>query len=265
MAGVLMTASVRGYIAHASSEVTGSLTGKTSATSKTPVTLPTAISDLNQAINANGSRLEAAATLIDLDNDKEYDAGEASYAFKAASTAKVLTAVAYMHEVELGHATLSQSIGGTSAQQQIKQMIEVSDNTAWANLDDFLGDDELQAYASSIGMSGFTTGEYSTMLQQLYQGKLISTDHRAILYDYMSHTDSTNLIQAALPGDAVVYHKYGQLEGELHDAAIIGYHGRHFVLVIYTKNPDASTDMYDSQTTLIHAVTRAAFNDITAI
>jgi beta-lactamase class A len=270
LAAVLSLTAARGYVSHASSEAAATLTGKASAsTPKSAVSLPTVVEDMNRTINSNGSGLEAAASLVDLDNDKEYDAGESRYAFKAASTAKVLTAVAYMHEVELGDVSLSQSVGGTSAQQQIKQMIEVSDNTAWANLDDLLGDD-LQTYAHTIGMSGFSAGDYSTMrtidearlLQQLYQGKLISSAHRALLYDYMSHTNSSNLIQAALPNGATVYHKYGQLEGELHDAAIVSYQGRHFALVIYTKNPDTTSGVYDDQIALIHAVTQAALTDV---
>ncbi len=109
-----------------------------------------------------------------------------------------------------------------------------------------------------------TTVDEAKLMQQLYEGKLINNSDRALLYSYMANTDSTNLIPAALPGSATVYNKYGQLYGELHDAAIVSYQDHHFVLVIYTKNNDGTTDEYDNQVTLIHAVTAAAFKDVAA-
>ena len=145
-------------------------------------------------------------------------------------------------------------------------MIEVSDDQAWADLNDYLGDQQ-QDYATSIGLTSFTGGEYNTMtaadmaklLAELYQGKLINTADRNLLYNYMANTTSTNLIQAALPSDATVYHKYGQLWGYLNDAAIVSYHGHDFALVIFTNNTDGTSDEYADQVTLIHAIIQAAF------
>jgi beta-lactamase class A len=244
---------------------------ETVAAQKPAVTLSTAVADMNQAITANsGAGVEVAATLIDLDNNKEYDAGETGVVFRAASTTKVLAAIDYLHEVELGQATLTQTIDGVSAQQAIKQMIEVSDNDAWAGINDFLGTDQ-QAYAASLGLSSYdfdtntiTASDEAKLLAQLYQGKLLTTAHQALLYSYLANTDSTDLIPAALPANATVYNKYGELDGNLHDAAIVSYGGHHFVLVIYTKNDDDSVDDYDSRVTLIHAITTAAFTDIQA-
>lgn len=270
----LLIASGAGYISQSGNKTVQLLTSRASAISsksKPAPVLPTASADMNQAIN-NDPSLEAAASLIDLDNGKEYDAGLSSTVFQAASTAKVLAAVDYLHEVEQGDATLAQNMGGVSAQQELKQMIEVSDNTAWLNINEFLGSQQ-ESYAHSIGLSSYTgddgyntltSAEEASLLEQLYQGKLINSTHRALLYSYMSNTNSTNLIQAALPDSATVYHKYGQLGGELHDAAIVTSQGHHFVLVIYTKNPDNTADDYDGQVALIHAITTATFNDITA-
>ncbi|HTB48781.1 MAG TPA: serine hydrolase [Verrucomicrobiae bacterium] len=248
-------------------------TSQTATTSRatTVQSLPTVVADMNAAITADPDGLTTAATFIDLDNGQQYNSGATTTLFKAASTAKVLAAVDYLHEVEQGQATLSQDIDGTSAQQLMQQMIEVSDDQAWADLNDYLGDQQ-QSYATSVGLSSFTGGEYNTMtaadmaklLAELYQGKLINSTDRSLLYTYMANTTSTNLIQAALPSDATVYHKYGQLWGYLNDAAIVNYRGHHFALVIFTNNGDGTTDEYNDQVTLIQSITQAAFKDITA-
>ncbi len=264
---------VGGYLAQRGNKTVELITSKASAISSEPAQPrkpSTAVADMDQAINDDPG-LQAAATLIDLDNDQEYDAGESSYVFQGASTAKIIASVDYMHEVEQGKASLNQDIDGTSAQQQLKQMIEVSDNNAWLDINEFLGSQQ-QSYAKSIGLSTFTGAGINTitsddeakLLQELYEGKLINSSHRSLLYSYMGHTNNTELIPAALPGDATVYNKYGQLDGELHDAAIVSYQGRHFVLIIFTKNPDENTQDYTEQITLIHNITEAAFNDVMA-
>jgi beta-lactamase class A len=229
--------------------------------------LPNLVSDMNTAI-ATDPNVSSAATLIDLDTGQEYDAGQTTVPFTAASTTKILTAVQYLHEVEEGEASLDQDIDGESAQTLIQNMIEVSDNTAWEDLQDFLGAE--QPYAASIGLTSFsgiydnliTASDQAKLLAQLYQGKLINTSDRALLYSYMADTDSTNLISAALPADATVYHKYGQVDGVLNDAALVTYQGHHFALVIFTNNSDGTSDEYDSQVTLIHTITTAALKDI---
>jgi beta-lactamase class A len=235
--------------------------------SSSPMRALSLVADLNAAGNNTG--LSWAATVIDLNTGKEYDAGATTTIFKAASTAKVLTAVDYLHEVEQGNASLNQSISGVTATQLMKQMIEVSDNTAWADLNNFLGAQE-QTYATGIGMSNFTGGDYFTMtasdeaklLAQLAEGKLINTSDRAILYNFMANTDSSNLIPAALPSGTTIYHKYGELWGNLHDAAIVQYQGHDFVLVIYTNNGDGTMDDYNGQVQLIHDLAATAYKDI---
>lgn len=234
--------------------------------------LSSVVADMDAVINADPDGLSASATLVDLNTGQTYSAGASSTIFKAASTSKVLTAVDFLHEVEQGQASLSEDIDGDTAQDLMQQMIVVSDNDAWADLENFLGLTQEQDYATSIGMTNFTGGDYHTMttedeavlLTKLYDGQLINSSDRSLLYSYMANTDSTNLIQAALPSTATVYHKYGELWGYLDDAAIVQYQGHDFVLVIFTNNSDGTTDEYDDQVTLIHSITDAAFKDITA-
>jgi beta-lactamase class A len=262
-------ASISNAASTAVSSANAAQTSKTT-TSTAKTAEASLVADMNTA--ANSTDLSWAASVIDLQTGKEYDAGATSTVYKAASTAKVLTAVDYLHEVEQGQATLDQSIDGTSARQLMQQMIEVSDNTAWSNLNDYLGDAQEQAYATSLGMTDFTGSDYQTMtahdeailLAQLADGKLINSSDRSILYNFMANTDSSNLIPAALPSGATVYHKYGELWGDLHDAAIVHYQGHSFVLVVYTNNTDGTMDEYNDQVSLIHDITAAVWKDISA-
>ncbi|HEX3568786.1 MAG TPA: serine hydrolase [Candidatus Saccharimonadales bacterium] len=211
-----------------------------------------------------------SVAITDLDTDKAYDVGS-SAAFTAASTTKVLTATDYLHQVELGSATLDQTIDGDTAQDLLQRMIQQSDNDAWVALNDYLTYTQMSDYAHSLGLdsydwqtNAFTAKDEASLLTQLAKGTLVSDEHRTLLYSYMQNTSDDDLIPAALPSSATVYHKYGELDGDLHDAAIITYKGHHFVLVIYTNNPEATLDDYDARTTLIHDLTTAVVHTLVA-
>jgi beta-lactamase class A len=214
---------------------------------------------------ATAPTLPASATLIDLNTGKEYDAGTYTQTFQAASTSKLVAIFAYIHQVELGKATLTQVMEGQTAQDIIQNMIVNSDNDAWDILNRYLTFKGEQTYLNSIDVAGkmvpnniqFSTPAMAKMLQLLYQGKLMNAQHRAMVYGYMQHTTMNTLIPAALPTDATIYHKYGQIDGVFHDAAIVGYQGYNFVLVVYTDGGQNG-----AQSNLIHAVTTAAFNDV---
>ena len=230
---------------------------------------PTLVADMNAAVAA-APGLSASATLIDLSTGKEYSAGQYTQKYTAASTSKLVGIFDYIHQVELGKATLTKTIEGQPAQDIIMRMIINSDNDAWDKLNRSLKFKHQQAYLDSIGVGGkmvydniqFTTPAMAKMLQMLYDGKLMNAEHQAMVLDYMSRTTVKNLIQAALPADAKVYHKYGQIEGVLHDASIVEYQGHKFVLVVYTDNT-GKTGQYTNQVNLIHAVSAAAFTAVT--
>jgi len=228
--------------------------------------LPT---DLNAVISAQ-TAVSASVTVINLDTNKEYDAGKYTQTYEAASTSKLVAVFDYIHQVELGKATLTQSIQGQQAQDIIMRMIVNSDNNAWDKLNGYLRFTGEQKYLNSIGVAGhmtpeniqFSTPAMAKMLQLLYQGKLMNADHQALIYGYMAHTTMNKLIPAALPVDVTVYHKYGEIDGVLHDVAIIKYQGHSFVLVIYTNNPANNMGLYSSQVQLIRALTSAALTDV---
>lgn len=215
-----------------------------------------------QSTISNYTAADIGVSMIDLDTDAQTDVGETA-AYTAASTTKVLTAILYLHRVEQGSATLDTVINGSSAQTLLQKMINLSDNDAWADLNDYLGKPQLQAYAANLGLTSYdpyentiTPHDEAQLLAKLYDGGLITQTHAKLLYSYMQHTSNEDLISAALPSAATIYHKYGYLGGELHDAAIITYKGHHIALTIYTKGTDLSD--YDARTAIFHTITSAA-------
>ena len=219
------------------------------------------IANVQRAIQSYSSA-DIGVSMVDIDSGAQTDVGETA-AFTAASTTKVLTAILYLHEVEQGTTTLDTDIDGTDAQTLLQKMINLSDNDAWASLNEFLGKPQLQAYAANLGLSSYdpyentiTPHDEAALLAKLYKGQLVSAEHAQLLYAFMQHTSNEDLIPAALPSDATIYHKYGYLGGELHDAAIISYKGHHIALTIYTKGTDLSD--YDARTTVFHTIATAA-------
>jgi len=188
--------------------------------------------------------------------------------FEAASTAKLITAVAYYHLVEHGEASLTTPMGPYDAAFQMKEMINDSDNDAWNLLANAVGDDELAAYAASIGVNYGVAGntlapsDMTTLLTKLYNNQLLNKTDTDQLLSYMQNTNDETLIPAAVPSNITVYHKYGLLNGGLHDVAILVDGNTSYALAIYTKNADDSDDA--TRTTMIHqitqAVTSAVFN-----
>ena len=185
--------------------------------------------------------------------------------FVAASTTKVLSAVTYYHLVEQGRLDLTTNLGSFPAWFQIKQMIVNSSNDSWHFVSNEIGNANLQAYATEIGLD-FTQGpntmspsSMSLLLAKLYSGKLLNKEHTKTLLSYMKKTNNETLIPAAVGKGITTYHKYGDLEDELHDAAVLVHGTTAYAVVIYTKG----TGSVASRTTLIHNLTKsiiAAYN-----
>ena len=183
-------------------------------------------------------------------------------AFVAASTAKVLAAEAFYHLVETGAASLDDRLGEYTAAFQLQAMIQQSDNDSWSLIMDAVGHAELTAYAAAMGVdyspesNTLTPAEMARILAGLYSGTLLDPADTAQLLAFMQDTNYETLIPAAAPAGVAVFHKYGLLDGELHDAAILAEGGRAYALVVYTKGDDLAS--VPERTEVIHEVTRAA-------
>jgi beta-lactamase class A len=181
--------------------------------------------------------------------------------FEAASTAKVLAAEAYYHLVETGAASLDELLGAYPASFQLQAMIQQSDNDSWSLIMNAVGHQELTDYANSLGAqynpesNTLAPADMARILAGLYSGTLLNAADTAQLLSTMQDTNDETLIPAAVPAGVTVYHKYGELGGELHDAAILDEDGHAYVLVVYTKGDDLGS--VPERTDIVHQVTGA--------
>ncbi len=216
--------------------------------------------NLNNLI-AQQPGLEIAVSVIDLETGDQYNAGLADTSFKAASTAKLMTAASYLYEVQEGRASIDQTIDGVNAVNLIKQMLEVSDNAAWDSLRNFLGDKQ-QSFARLAGIESFVGGDTNTLtaadqakfLATLYEGDILNSTLSAIIFEHMAQADAEELIKSAMPAETVVLHKYGTLWGNLHDTALVKYRGHSFALVIFTNDPTGSIQDYAVRASIIREI-----------
>ena len=220
--------------------------------------------EINAIIDAN-PEYQLGVALLDLSDGADASQQVHEYgvdeAFVAASTAKVLAAEAYYHLVETGRASLDDPLGAYTAEFHLQAMIQQSDNDSWSLIMDAVGHKELTDYAAAMGVdyaptsNTLTPAEMARILAGLYNGTLLDPGNTAQLLGYMQDTNYETLIPAAVPAGITVFHKYGLLGGELHDAGILAKDGRAYALVIYTKGDDLSS--VPERTDVIRQVTAA--------
>ena len=205
------------------------------------------LGDIQTIINANAD-LDMSVSLTDLQTGKTYHYGDGA-SFDAASIIKLITATAYLHQVEQGTASLDDPVGDGTARDQLEQMIVNSDNDAWLNMENAVGLDAQQAYADNLGLSSYqvtgniiSSDDIATLLTKLAGGKLLDDSDTQLLLGYMQQANYRDYIVAAVPSNVTVYHKVGILDDHLHDAAIIKKGDRSYVLVIFSKSDTGTYD-----------------------
>ena len=221
---------------------------------------PASLQDSVDDILSEADEYRIGMALADVSGGAERTFGDQD-TFTAASTAKILTAAAYYHLVENGQASLDEPMGDYDAAFQLKAMVNDSNNDSWLLLMDAVGYPQLIAYADSIGVTydpeqnQLTAADMALILKKLYAGELLDQDHTKQLLSYMQDTNNEDLIPAGSRSGVDVHHKYGEISGELHDAALLSYRGSTFALVIYTENREGVAD--DGQAEVIRNLTRA--------
>lgn len=233
-----------------------------------PIT-STTWNDLNQKVTAiinENDPLNISVAVIDLTDNTKANYG-LQEAFHGASTTKVLTAAAYLHDVETGRSSLTENLGGGSAQSHLRRMINQSDNNSWGVLNSAVGYSRLNSYARANGISSYkyvgnlmTASDQALLLSKLFQRQLLNEEHTKLLLSYMQNTNNEAMIPKAVPGGAL-YHKYGQLDDRLHDSGILVYKDRPVVVVVYTKGT-SDGNAYAARTQLIQEISRTVFDTI---
>ena len=213
-----------------------------------------------QRILAENSGYRIGVALVDNAGGDPTVYGDAS-PFVAASTAKLITAAAYYHLVETGEKTLDAPLGSFDAAFQLKAMVNTSSDDSWLLLMQDIGYPRLIEYAASAGIhydpeeNLVAPSEMALLLRQLSTGTLLNAEHTAELLGYMQQTNNERLIPAAVDPAITLQHKYGEVEGYMHDAAILSSGGRSYSLVIYTWGEDPIES--EARLTAVHDLARA--------
>jgi beta-lactamase class A len=208
---------------------------------------PDSLQDSIESVLRDNPDYRIGLAMADISGDAAMTYGDQE-AYNAASTAKIITAAAFYDMVENGDASLDDPLGNYDAAFQLEAMVKQSNNDSWLLLMDVVGYPQLTDYAASIGVAYdpeenlLTPAEMALVLKQLYAGDLLNPDNTAQLLSYMQDTNNEELIPAGSQSGIEVFHKYGEFNGELHDAAVLAYRGSSFVLVIYTENPDGAEE-----------------------
>lgn len=215
---------------------------------------------------ATNSTIDIGVSVIDVKTGTKVNYGYQD-AFHGASTTKVLTAAAFLHQVEQGQHSLTEQLSGATAQEHLRRMINRSDNNSWAVLNSTVGYSQLDAYAAQNGINSYkyigntmNAQDMALLLFKLYKRQLISPEHTNLLLSFMQNTNNEDMIPLATPAGGNLYHKYGQLDDRLHDASILEYKDRPIVLVIYTKAQAGQDTGYNPRIALIQQIARAVFD-----
>lgn len=224
----------------------------------------TALQAKVEQLIAENPYMNISVSAVDLTTGATYHYGNDS-SFVAASITKLLTACLFLHQIEAGNYTLTDSISGATVQQQIKQMIVDSDNTAWKSLNDTLVTGALETYATKHGLQTYnaehntiSSDDTTLLLAKLYRHKLLNELHTSLLLSYMQQASETDYIVVAAPTSATVYHKAGWLDDRMHDAAIIDNGTHAYALAIFTATANGD-ETYNSIAgkALFYAITSA--------
>lgn len=183
-----------------------------------------------------------AVSIYDLNHGKAFGLNE-DKVFPAASVMKLVSASALLKGVEDGDWKLSNSLGGTTVEDQLQQMINQSNNDSWDLINGLVGYPKEQKTVDNLGIVGIdvnknelTSHGAEQLLLKFYKGEALTVSSRDKLFSYMQNTESENRISRGIPDNVSFYHKTGNFEGSVHDAALVIHPKNPFILVIFTRD-----------------------------
>lgn len=230
--------------------------------SKITTSSVTKLDNTIKAVITNNSSIDISVSVIDLGNGQTAHFGDSS-AFTAASVEKVLTAVYFLHQVEDGQESLSESLAGNSAQYELQQMIVVSDDSSWETLNNELGYNNLATYAASIGWNGYdatantlSAADITSLLQKVWSGQLLNAKDTNLLLTYMKEANYRDYMVPAVPAGDTIYHKVGLYDDDVNEAAIITNGHQSFAIAIFTDGN--GTYDWTARAQMMQSITRAA-------
>lgn len=200
--------------------------------------------------------------------------------FPGASTSKVPLLAKLYHDMEEGavrrdailayqpgdyeNGTGSIQFGPTGGQWRIdnlaNKMAKESDNVAQNMLLRYIGLENVQAYAESLGMSNTdlrenltTPRDMGTLFGLIHKNRIASAALSAEMLDLMTNTRFENRIPRYLV-DVKVSHKIGQWEGAVSDVGIVFLEDQPFILCVYSRNTATKEEAEETIGRLARAV-----------
>lgn len=165
-----------------------------------------------------------------------------------------------------GSGSLISSPTGTivTYRRLLQYMGHESDNTAFTIVREHFGDNIVNEFAKSVGMQNTDIIENTTspadialLLQKVYEGRLLSTKSKDILFDVITKTIYEDYLPKGVPSDIRVAHKFGTVVHVLNDAGVVFAH-EPYVVVLMTSGivereaqtvlPKLSQIIYEGQT-----------------
>ncbi len=163
--------------------------------------------------------------------------------FRAASVTKMITAAFVLSEVAAGRVDLSDRLSDqTTLQWNLEQMVRLSSNDAWKRIRDKMDRRREEDFAYEHGLSSFnlvdntiSTDDMARLMRDLASGQILDQRLLDMLESYMTDTYEERFLAAAMPEQAIAYHKAGTLEDDVHEVAIVEYKGRDYAVAIMTN------------------------------
>lgn len=160
-----------------------------------------------------------ALYVVDLDNSCSFGVGE-DEVMQAASLIKL---------------PLMLFADGKVDDAKIEAMGKRSDNTVFKELVNKFGQDNLQKYIDSLGMTNTSLGKNETTPKEIGDlFKKIYIDKNEKILDYLTDTIFESWLRAGIPQEVRVAHKYGREVHIVNDAGII-FAKDPFILVVMTE------------------------------
>ena len=134
------------------------------------------------------------------------------------------------------------SVGTVYTYRQLVEYLgQYSDNTAFKVMRQILGDEKIQQTIDDLGMTKTSLEDFETspadiglFFQKLYQGKIITTENRLELLDFLTKTAYEDWLPAGMSKKIKVAHKIGRDTGTFSDAGIV-FADKPYIIVVMSK------------------------------
>lgn len=166
----------------------------------------------------------------------------------AASLIKLPVVAAFYHQVEEGEYSLDDEINGSTMGQSAEIALSESDNGAWQDLQNEIGEAKINSLMIDWGMTKTSLEDNTTTAEdiglfftKLYNGEILSEEYSEKMLTDVTDTIYETEIPAGVPEGIRVAHKVGYLDKVVSDAGIVYFPDNPYVLVIMSNETNPTT------------------------